>query len=137
MSTTTVRSLIRPFLPAIILFIALNGSFALFGKKWESYGFQSEVLIMGNILIFGVTLLTYWLGARGLKSSNNHAFFRSVYGSFMIKFVVLAGAALFYVSQYKKELNKPALFLCMGLYLLYTFFEVSALVKWSKQQKNA
>jgi len=37
----------------------------------------------------------------------------------------------------KKDLNKPALFACMALYLVYTFVEVSSLQKLLKQKKNA
>lgn len=136
MSTSTYRPLFRPFLPAIVLFIVLNGLFLAFGPNWRDAGFDTDVLIMGNLVLFGVTLLTYWMGTRGLTTKNNHAFFRSVYGSFMIKLFVFAGVALAYIMKYKKDLNKPSLFLCMGLYLVYTFLEVSALMKLSKQKQN-
>jgi hypothetical protein len=39
--------------------------------------------------------------------------------------------------QAKKEVNKASLFFCMGLYIVYTVIEVSALVKMAKQKKNA
>ncbi len=136
MSTSTFRSLIRPFLPAIILFVVLDGGFLVFGPKWREAGFDTDVLIIGNLVLFAVTFLTYWMGTRGLTTKNNHAFFRSIYGSFMIKIFVFAGVALFYIMKFKKDLNKPALFVCMGLYLFYTFFEVSALMKLSKQKQN-
>ena len=37
----------------------------------------------------------------------------------------------------KKEVNKPGLFFCMGLYIVYTFIEVSGLMKVNKQKTNA
>jgi hypothetical protein len=50
---------------------------------------------------------------------------------------VIAIAAFIYIQMAKKEVNKPALFACMGLYLVYTFIEISTLTKMLKQKKNA
>jgi len=46
-------------------------------------------------------------------------------------------AAFAYIMMEKKNVNKPALIICMGLYLVYTFVEVSSLQKLLKQKKNA
>jgi hypothetical protein len=45
-------------------------------------------------------------------------------------------AAFVYISINKTGLNKPALFTCMGLYLLYTFMEVGALMKMLKRKSH-
>jgi len=128
---------VRPLLPAIVLFILLNGFF-LSGKGiLEKWGADQEVLIVGNLILFAVTLISYLLSLRGLRSDNPHAVVRSVYGSFMIKFFVCIIAAFAYIMSVKKNVNKPALFACMGLYLVYSFIEVSVLTKLSKQKKNA
>jgi hypothetical protein len=127
----------RPFLPAIILFIVLNGFFISGKSLLEKWGADQEVLIIGNLILFIVTLISYMLSIRGLKSDNPHAVVRSVYGSFMIKFFVCIIAAFAYIMSVKKNVNKPALFACMGLYLVYSFIEVSVLTKLSKQKKNA
>jgi hypothetical protein len=37
----------------------------------------------------------------------------------------------------KKEVNKPALFTCVGIYFIYTFIEIAALMKLLKEKKNA
>ena len=57
-------------------------------------------------------------------------------GSIMIKMFLLVVVAFIYIAMYKKDLNKPALFISMGLYLVYTFMEVSALMKRLKQKTN-
>ena len=54
-----------------------------------------------------------------------------------LKFFVVAIAAFIYIMVTKKNVNKPALFFCMGLYIVYTFFEVSSLLRVLKQKKNA
>ena len=42
-----------------------------------------------------------------------------------------------YIMMNKKEVNKPSLFFCMGLYVVYTIIEVSGLMKVNKQKTNA
>ncbi|HEX6848851.1 MAG TPA: hypothetical protein VF144_17825 [Chitinophagaceae bacterium] len=128
---------IKNFLPAILVFLALNSGFLLMMKKLEGWGFDYSVLIFGNLIVFGISFLAYWMAIKGLTTSNNHAFFRWVYGSIMIKLFLLAGVAFVYIMMNKNEVNKPALFFCMGLYVVYTFIEVSGLMKVNKQKTNA
>ena len=128
---------LKNFLPAIIIFLVLNSVFLAFVKKLESWGFDYSVLVFGNIIVFGISFLSYWMAMRGLTTKNNHAFFRWVYGSVMLKLFLLAGVAFVYIMMSQKEVNKPGLFFCMGLYIIYTFIEVSALMKVNKQKTNA
>lgn len=128
---------VRPLLPAIILFILLNGFFLTGKGLLERWGAAQEVLIVGNLILFILTVISYLISLRGLKSDNPHAVVRSVYGSFMIKFFACIITAFVYIMSVKKNVNKPALFACMGLYLIYSFIEVSVLTKLSKHKKNA
>ncbi len=100
------------------------------------WGADQEVLIFGNLVLFVITMLSFWLGLRGLKNANSHAFIRSIYSGMMIKMFISIIAAFIYIATYKKELNKPAFFSLMGLYLVYTFIEVSGLTKMLKQKAN-
>ena len=127
----------KNFLPAILLFLVLNSGFLIMMKRLEGWGFDYSVLIFGNLIVFGISFLAYWMAVRGLTTNNNHAFFRWVYGSIMIKLFLLAGVAFTYIMLNKNEVNKPALFFCMGLYVAYTFIEVSGLMKVNKQKTNA
>jgi len=130
------RHYIRLFIPALILLVVLSAAFLLFNEKLESYGIDTELLLWGNLFIFIITLFSFLMMGRGLSAKNAHAFFRLVYGSFMLKLFTLAGAAFAYIMMMKKEVNKPGLFICMGLYLVYTFIEVSALLKISKKKAS-
>ena len=102
----------------------------------DRWGADQDVLIIGNALLFLVTIVSFVLAQRGLKSTNPHAFVRSVYGSIMIKLFVCLIAAFIYIFLFRKDLNKPAFFTLMGLYLVYTFIEVSTLTKMLKQRAN-
>ena len=123
--------------PMILIFILLN-AFFIVGKEWLlKQNIEQDVLIVGNLLLFLVSLLTFLLTQRSLKSTNPHSFVRAMYGGFIVKFFVVALAAFVYIMVTKKNVNKPALFGCMGLYIVYTFFEVTSLLRILKQKKNA
>ena len=124
-------------MPIVLVFIVLNGLFVSARGLLERWGADQGVLIIGNIFLFVITLLTYFLAKRGLANPNPHAFVRAVYSSILLKLFVCLIAAFIYIAAYQKNLNKPAFFTVMGLYLLYTFLEVSLLTKALKQQKNA
>lgn len=130
------KNKLRTFFPVIIIFIVLNGFFISGRNMLARWQADQDVLIIGNLLLFVVTLLSFLLAQKGLKTPNSHAFVRSVYGSMMLKFFVCLIAAFIYIFSFRKELNKPALFICMGLYLVYTFLEVAALMKLLKQHRN-
>ena len=100
-------------------------------------GIDGTVVLAGNFVIFIATFLSYIVSKRSFASANPNASVRSLYGSFMIKFFVIAIAALIYVMAVKKNVNKPGLMICGGLYLVYAFLEVSSLQKLLKKKKNA
>src|SRR5690349_15643249 len=132
-----MKTKMKGLMPVIILFVVLNAFFIAAKNMLENWGVNQEVLIIGNAILFLITLISFSLAQRGLNSPNTHAFVRAVYGSVMIKLFLCLIAAFIYISTNKGNLNKPALFTCMGLYLVYTFMEVSALMKLLRGKKNA
>jgi len=126
----------RPLVPIVVLFIILTAFFLTRKNFLEEHGFDQSVLIVGNLILFLATLLSFLFANRGLKSSNPQAFVRSVYLSIMVKLFVCIIAALIYIFMFRNNLNKPALFTCMGLYLVYTIIEVSVLTRLLKGKKN-
>ena len=128
---------LRGFMPVLLVFITLSSFFVLGKSLLQQWEADQDVLIIGNLLLFLITLISFLLAQRGLSNSNPHAFVRSVYMSVMMKLFVCIIAAFIYISMYKTNLNKPALFICMALYLVYTFLEVGVLMKLLKQKKNA
>jgi hypothetical protein len=100
-------------------------------------GINGGVVLGADVIIYFATAFSFWFSVRALKSPNPNASVRSLYGSFMIKFFVIIMAAFIYIMVEKKNVNKPALYISMGLYIIYTFLEVSSLQKLLKQKKNA
>jgi hypothetical protein len=126
----------RPMFVIVFLFIALNAFFISGKSMLARWGADQNVLIIGNLILFLITLISTLIAIRSLNSKNPHAFVRGVFGSITIKLFACMIAALVYIAIYKKDLNKPALFTLMGLYLLYTFLEVSSLTKLLKKNPN-
>jgi hypothetical protein len=106
-------------------------------SRLSEKGFDQEVLVYGNIILFTIFLVSFMMVSKGQRSKNNHEFFRLMYGSFILKLFFLAGIAFAYIMTMKKAVNKPALFLCMALYVVYTIIEVTALMKSGKQKPHA
>jgi Ca2+/Na+ antiporter len=125
-----------PVYPILLLFIILNAFFIAGKGMLQRWGADQQVLIIGNLLLFGITLLSFWFASKGLKSSNPHAFMRGVNSSILIKLFLCAIAAFAYIATNRSHLNKPALFTLMGLYLVYTFMEVSSLTKLLRRPAN-
>jgi hypothetical protein len=123
-------------MPIVIIFVIVNALLIVFRTTFDRWGVDRDAMIIGNVLLFAITLLSYWIGIRGLRSPNTHAFVRGVYASMMIKLFLCAIAAFIYVSIYRESVNKPALFGTMGLYLVYSFLEVSILMKMLKGNAN-
>lgn len=131
------KNKLKGFMAVILVFIVLNGFFISAKNMLQRWNIDQDVVIIGNGLLFIITLISFLLAQRGLRNPNPHAFVRSVYMSVMLKLFACIIAAFIYIAMYKSNLNKPALFICMGLYLVYTFLEVASLMKLMKQKKNA
>ncbi len=123
--------------PMILVFMLLNVLF-ISGKnlmaKWE---IDQDVVIVGNLILFIVSLITFILSQRSLRSPNPNAFVRAMYTSFLIRFFICLLAAFIYIMSVKKDISKPALIICMMLYVIYTVIEVSSLTKLLRKKKNA
>ena len=132
-----MKNKLTSFRPVILLFIFLNAVFLGSTSLLSKWDVDKEVLIIGNLVLFLASILSFLVALRGLNAENPHAFVRSVYSSIFLKFFICIIAALIYIMAFRKELNKPALFICMGLYLVYTFFEISVLTKSLKKKSNA
>lgn len=119
--------------PIILLFIILNALIIVFRRSLTSENFNVDMLIIGNLVLFGITLLSFILLSKGMKATSTPAFLRAIYGSFLIKFFIVAVTVFAYAFSAGANLNKPGLFTLMFLYLVYTFLEIKTLMKLSRK----
>jgi hypothetical protein len=131
------KSLRQSIRPLLLVFVLTNALFIVFRQRLQAKGVDGEVLIGGNLILFLVSFAALFLTARSLNAANPQAFVRAIYGSFMIKFFVVAVTAFIYIMVAKKNVNKPALLACAALYIIYTGIEIRTLTKMLKQKKNA
>lgn len=133
----TLRNRFREFVPIVLLFIIVNGLSITLGSKFREWRVDEDLLIGGNLFLFGITFISFLIAKKGLQNENPHAFVRSIFSSIIIKLFITLAAAFIYISMYKKDLNKPAFFALMGLYLVYMFLEVVVLTRMLRRTPNA
>jgi len=127
----------KSLMPLISLFVVVNSFAILFRDRLTGIGFDIDILLIGNFFLFTITGFSFYMLHRGMKASTTPGFLRSVYGSFMLKLLLAAIVVFGYAFLYKEQINKPSLFTCMFLYLVYTFLETRTLLKISKKSTNA
>ena len=123
--------------PVLVSFLFVNALTLVFHKRLAAAGFDTDVLLLGNVFLLLVIGTSYFIARRGVTHQSTHRFLQSVYSSILLKLFVIAIAAFVYIAISKQALNKPALFTLMGLYLLYSFFEVRALTALLRKNTNA
>ncbi|AXY78351.1 hypothetical protein D3H65_32085 [Paraflavitalea soli] len=127
----------RNFLPITVIFLITN-AFFIFGRpllaKW---GVDTDVLIIGNLLLVLLTVFSFYQHNRALRNKNLHAFLRLLKGSMLIKMGVCGVAALIYILVAGKGVNTGGVLGFMLLYFVYTLTEAAIVMKLSKQNKNA
>ena len=130
------QSAARAFLPLTIIFVITSALLLIFRSLWESWGINPDVMMIGNIILFLATAGSFSLYNKAIRNNNVQVFLRMVYGGMFLKMMICLIAAFIYIVSVKKGVSKGAIFGCMFLYFVYTFVEVSILMKLSKQQKK-
>lgn len=130
------QSAAKAFLPLTIIFVLTSALLILLRSLWEGWGISTNVMLAGNIILFLATAGSFNLYNKALRNNNVQVFLRMVYGGMFLKMMICLIAAFIYIVSVKKGVSKGAIFGCMFLYFLYTFVEVSILMKLSKQQKK-
>jgi len=127
----------KAFLPIVLLFIILNGIILTFKTFLDGHGFDREFLIWANLFLFFISIGGFLLQRKGLQSPNPQAFVRGMYASMMFKMFICILVVLIYVFLFRSKINKPGIFTAMGMYIVYTVVEVTALMKVARTKKNA
>ncbi|TDH25602.1 hypothetical protein EXU57_12920 [Segetibacter sp. 3557_3] len=127
----------KTMLPLVVIFLVLGALIILFRNFLQARGIDWQILSGGNLVIYLITVVSLHMLTKGLNAQSTQAFLRNAYGGILLKLMACATAAFFYILSAGKQVNKPAIFIMMGLYLLYTFIEMSIVMKQSKLNKDA
>jgi len=121
--------------PLVLIFIITNALFLGFQKRLVEKGFDTDALIIGNLVLFIAGMVSFLIVQKGIMGKNNAAFVRRVYGGFLGKLmVILIGVVIYMIIG---KVNKPSLIALLALYLIYTTVEVIALMRLNSAQRNA
>ena len=127
----------RAFVPIVIIYVVTTLLFILVPSLDFLWNMDKRVMIGGNTILFVATLISFYMYSRSLTDNNVHAFLRMIYGGMFAKMLICLFAAIIYIMIVKKDVSKGAIFGCMFLYFVYTFVEISIIMKLSRKDKYA
>ncbi|SDD21602.1 hypothetical protein [Niabella drilacis] len=120
----------------IAVFVVISALF-IFGKaEFQKNNVDATVVLAGNLLLFLISLLNILRSANAADNPNPHVFVRVFYGGFVIRLFACAIAAFIYIYTQQGRINKPALFICLGIYIIYSLIETTTLKKIFNNKKN-
>jgi len=126
----------RPFLLFTILFLFFSGIFFLLTYIFPALSFDLVVVLSGNFILAAATLISFYLYKKSLRNSSGHYIVRMMYTALLVKMFICLIAITAYTVVKRSGVDKAAIVICFGLYLIYTFVELSVLMQMSKAQKN-
>lgn len=127
----------RTFLPLILIFVVINSLSIIFKNRLAAKGVDPEVILIANLILFVVTVLTTFMHTRALKNSNPNVFVRSVMGSAIIKLFIIAGTVLIYLYLAGESRSIAAIIISMGLYVIYTVFEIQSVSRLNRKNNGS
>jgi hypothetical protein len=117
----------------VLIFIVLSIFFVTAKSFLTKWGIDNNILLIGNGILFAVSIAVFMLQHKALQHSNPNVFIRSVMLGMMIKMVVSAAAVLIYFEVSGNNFSGAVVFIFMLLYFIYLIAEVRAIVKLNKK----
>jgi hypothetical protein len=127
----------RYLLELSALFVLLSVVIFFSGKIPLNLELSQSVLWSGNSILFILSAIALLMHSKGASSNNPNAFFRSVYGSMIIRMMGVLFAVLIYASVAGSKVNQPAVLTCIAFYFIYTFYEIRIVFRMLKKSGNA
>lgn len=126
----------RYLLPLAILFILVL-VFSLFATSlFSQWHIDRNVILAGNFLFLAITLVNYFIQAKGINNPNPNVFIRTISGGMLIKMVVILVSLFIYWKLSGKAFSKNAVFLCLAIFFLYFVTGIYCIMLLNKS-KNA
>jgi hypothetical protein len=135
MANNTGRNKIA--LPLVIFYGATTAMLIIFKKQLQVWGVNQPVVIVGNMILFAVSLISLLLYQRAMAHATTMGFLRNTYSGLLLKLLVCIIAILIYVFTDREHVNKQGIFACVFLYFVYTLLEMRSLMQWNKARRNA
>lgn len=118
-----------------ILTIILLGIGVFIGNEYFDF-IDRNGLIATNIVLGGISILTYRMMIRGIKTNDGQSFMRAKYSSTMVKFFACIFVLTIYIVANRAHLDKNNVFIIIGFYIIYSVIEASVLSKAARTIQN-
>ncbi len=125
----------RAFAPILVIYLLVT-VFLVFFPLQVLWNMNKTVMIAGNTILFIASAISFYLYKRSLSNNNVHAFLRMIYGGMFAKMVICLLSAIVYIMIAKKNVSKGAIFGLMFLYFVYTFVEISIIMRLSRKTRS-
>lgn len=112
------------FLPLVVLMLVVNVLAVMLNSSLQQKQIDGLVVVCANTLLFIICASSLYMQVKSMNNSNPHAMVRGVMGSVVLKLFVLGTAAFIYLYAAGENKSVNALFISMGLYIVYTWLEV-------------
>ena len=121
----------KQLIPILFLFVLTNTTL-LFAQSYFGVDtpYKFKFMMVVNLMLFSLSILNF-IRLRKMDVNQPSAMVRSVMMGTLLKMMIFATAALIYAKQTKVPVGFPTLLISMGLYLIYTWLEIS----WTKTIK--
>jgi hypothetical protein len=106
------------------LFVFVLGFTMLWQDKLTAYKINWVVVEGANAVLFVFTFLNIYFQQKNINNPNQSAVIRGVMAGTFLKLMGLAAAALIYLVVAGESRSVNAVFVGMGLYIIYTWLEV-------------
>ena len=124
--TKEFKQLTRPLL---VLFVIINTLLIVFRSRMEAKKIDVDVTIVANLLLFIVTIINLYFQSKNLQNPNSAAVIRGVMAGTFLKLMILAASVIIYLVAAGEGRSINAVFVGMGLYVIYTWLEVRLSLK--------
>jgi hypothetical protein len=125
----------KPFLQITIFFMVVTILLLLL-MAIKNQQLVLITILVGNLVLYIATMLSFHFNQKGLFNKNIQAFLRMVYSGMFLKMGICIVAVVVYAFTIK-PISMLAVLFFFGLYFVYTFMEVRILMSLNKGNKDA
>lgn len=119
-------------LTIIMVCLILSGLIYYLYTQDPAYDMPS--LLIGNVSLALVSLLSFNIIKRGIKTGDANAFVRSKMTGTLLKFFICIAILMIYIFVNDRKVDKPTLFLFLGMYVIYSAIEAVPLSKMARKK---
>jgi hypothetical protein len=117
-----------------IIMVCLILSGVIYYLYTQNPAYDMPSLIIGNITLAMVSLLSFNIIKRGIRSGNANAFVRAKMTGTLLKFFICIAILLIYIFVNDRKVDKATIFIFLGMYAIYAAIEAVPLSKLARKK---